>query len=62
MEHSSQVLLELFLMFAGGKLLAEVFERIRQPGVLGELLAGVFLGPSLLNLVHTNELTLGVAE
>ncbi|HET7215362.1 MAG TPA: cation:proton antiporter [Terriglobia bacterium] len=62
MEHSSQVLLELFLMFAGGKLLAEIFERIRQPGVLGELLAGVFLGPSLLNLVHTNELTLGVAE
>jgi Na+:H+ antiporter len=62
MEHSSQVLLELFLMFAGGKLLAEIFERLRQPGVLGELLAGVLLGPSLLNLVHTNELTLGIAE
>jgi len=62
MEHSSEVLLELFLMFAGGKLLAEIFERLRQPGVLGELLAGVLLGPSLLNLVHTNELTLGIAE
>jgi Kef-type K+ transport system membrane component KefB len=62
MEHSGSVLLELFLMFAGGKLLAEVFERLRQPGVLGELLAGVLLGPSLLSLVHTNELTLGVAE
>jgi Na+:H+ antiporter len=62
MEHSGKVLLELFLMFAGGKLLAEVFERFRQPGVLGELVAGVLLGPSLLGLVHPNELTLGLAE
>jgi Kef-type K+ transport system membrane component KefB len=62
MEHSGQILLELFLMFAGGKLLAEIFEWLRQPGVLGELLAGVLLGPSLLNLVHTNEFTLGIAE
>ncbi len=49
-------------MFAGGKLLAEVFERLRQPGVLGELFAGVLLGPSLLGLVHPNDLTLGLAE
>ncbi|MEJ2010438.1 MAG: cation:proton antiporter, partial [Acidobacteriota bacterium] len=62
MEHSGKVLLELFLMFGAGKLLAEIFERLRQPGVLGELLAGVLLGPSLLNLVHTNDLTLGIAE
>jgi Na+:H+ antiporter len=62
MEHSGSVLLELFLMFGGGKLLAEISERVGQPGVLGELLAGVLLGPSLLNLVHTNELTLGIAE
>ena len=54
MEHSGRVLLELFLMFAGGKLLAEIFEWLRQPGVLGELVAGVLLGPSLLNLVHPN--------
>ncbi len=62
MEHSGTVLLELFLMFGGGKLLAEIFEWLRQPGVLGELLAGVLLGPSLLNLVHPNQLTLGIAE
>ena len=62
MENSGKVLLELFFMFAGGKLLAEIFERFRQPGVLGELLAGVLLGPSLLGLVHPNELTLGLAE
>jgi len=62
MQNSGRVLLELFFMFAGGKLLAEIFERLRQPGVLGELLAGVLLGPSLLGLVHPNELTLGLAE
>ncbi len=62
MDHSGEVLLELFFMFAGGKLLAEVFERLWQPGVLGELIAGVLLGPSLLNLVHVNDLTQGLAE
>jgi len=55
-------LLELFLMFAGGKLLAEISERLRQPGVLGELLAGVLLGPSLLGLIHATELNHGIAE
>ncbi len=49
-------------MFAGGKLLAEVFERLRQPAVVGELLAGVLLGPSWLALVHPDNLTRGVAE
>lgn len=49
-------------MFAGGKLLAEICERVRQPGVLGELVAGVLLGPSLLGLVHVTELNRGIAE
>ncbi|MBZ5563195.1 MAG: cation:proton antiporter [Acidobacteriia bacterium] len=62
MNHTDPLLLELFVMFAGGKLLAEVFERLRQPAVVGELLAGVLLGPSLLGLVHPNDLTRGVAE
>ena len=61
MENGQKVLLELFLMFAGGKLLAEVFERLRQPAVVGELIAGVLLGPSLLGLVHPGELTEGLA-
>jgi Kef-type K+ transport system membrane component KefB len=62
MEHSGQVLLELFVMFAAGKLLAEVFERLRQPGVAGELLAGVLLGPSLLAIINPSDLTRGLAE
>jgi Na+:H+ antiporter len=62
MDHSGPLLLELFLMFAGGKVLAEIFERLRQPPVVGEILAGVLLGPSLLNLVHATEMNLGIAE
>jgi Kef-type K+ transport system membrane component KefB len=62
MEHMGQLLIDLFLMFAGGKVLAEIFERLRQPAVVGELLAGVLLGPSLLALIRPNELTEGLAE
>jgi Kef-type K+ transport system membrane component KefB len=62
MEHSGKLLVELFLMFAGGKALAEIFERLRQPAVVGELLAGVLLGPSLLGLIHPNEMIGGLAE
>jgi len=62
MDHSGTLLLDLFLMFAGGKALAEVFERLRQPAVVGELLAGVILGPTLLGLLRPSELTLGLAE
>ncbi|MBI4164142.1 MAG: cation:proton antiporter [Acidobacteria bacterium] len=62
MEHAGNVVLDLFLMFAGGKFLAEVFERFRQPAVVGELVAGIILGPSLLALIKPNELTLGLAE
>lgn len=62
MDHSAKLLLELFLMFTGGKILAEIFERLRQPAVVGEIVAGVLLGPSLLGLIHPSELTRGLAE
>ncbi len=62
MAHAEQLLLELFLIFAGAKLLAEVFERLRQPAVVGEILAGVLLGPSMLGLIQPNEVLGGLAE
>jgi len=62
MDHSGKLLLDLFLMFVGGKVLAEIFERFRQPAVVGELVAGVMLGPSLLALVSPSEPTQGLAE
>jgi Kef-type K+ transport system membrane component KefB len=39
----------------GAKLLGELVERFGQPAVLGELLAGVILGPSVLGFVPLSE-------
>ncbi len=46
----------LFIMLAAAKLLAEVFERLKQPAVIGEILAGVLIGPSVLMLVQPSEI------
>jgi Kef-type K+ transport system membrane component KefB len=46
----------------GAKLLGELCERIGQPAVLGELLAGVLLGPSVLGLVPLSAGILLLAE
>ena len=60
-DHSS-VILALFVMLAAAKLMAEVFERLRQPAVVGEILAGVIIGPSLLGWVEPSELITILAE
>src|SRR5437870_10247619 len=52
----------LFVMFVAAKLAAEIFERLKQPAVAGEILAGIIIGPSLLHLVEPSELTSTLAE
>ena len=49
----ARVLLTLFVMFLAAKILAELFERLRQPAVAGEILAGILIGPSLLALSYS---------
>lgn len=46
----NDLLLVLALVFIVAKICGELFERIGQPAVLGELIAGLLLGPSLLNV------------
>jgi Kef-type K+ transport system membrane component KefB len=60
--HGSRLLLELFLMLGGAKLLAELFARLRQPTVVGEILAGVLIGPQLLHWVAPSETSRALAE
>lgn len=60
-EHAG-VLLALFIIIAAAKVMAELFERLRQPAVVGEILAGVIIGPSVLGLVQPTELISIVAE
>lgn len=58
----NQILLTLFIMLAAAKLMAEVFERLRQPAVVGEILAGVIIGPSVLGWITPTEITSTLAE
>ena len=60
-EHAS-VLLSLFLIIAAAKVMAEIFERLRQPAVVGEILAGVLIGPSILGWVQPSDLIAVLAE
>lgn len=57
-----QLLLALFIIFSAAKLGAEVFERLRQPAVVGEILAGVLIGPSVFGWVQPNVTTQTLSE
>jgi Kef-type K+ transport system membrane component KefB len=57
-----KILLALFFALVAAKLMAEIFERIHQPAVVGEILAGILIGPSLLNLVQPTEVFDALAE
>jgi len=52
----------LLLVFGSAKLLGTVFERLGQPGLIGEILAGVLLGPSVCNWVQPSEVLHALAE
>jgi Kef-type K+ transport system membrane component KefB len=56
------VLVTLFAMLVSAKLMAELFERLRQPAVAGEILAGVIIGPSVLGWLAPSEMTNTLAE
>ncbi|HSS99287.1 MAG TPA: cation:proton antiporter [Terriglobales bacterium] len=61
--HSAEnLLLELLLIFVAAKVLGEVFQRLKLPGVLGEIIAGVALGPFALGWIHPSETIHSIAE
>src|SRR5919198_252132 len=47
----SLLILQLVLLLAVGRGLGEFMQRIGQPSVMGELLAGIILGPSLFGWI-----------
>ncbi|HEU4388443.1 MAG TPA: cation:proton antiporter, partial [Blastocatellia bacterium] len=61
-DNHGHVLLELFVVLLAAKLMAELFERLKQPAVVGEILAGIVIGPSLLRLVAPSDLMSSLAE
>jgi Kef-type K+ transport system membrane component KefB len=45
----------LLILLVGARVFGEIFERFKQPAMIGEIIAGIILGPSLLNLIHRTE-------
>lgn len=60
--HTVDLLSSVFVIFASAKVLAEVFERLGQPAVVGEILAGVLIGPHALRWVELTDTTTALAE
>ena len=44
----------MLIVFGSAKVLAELFETMHQPGIVGEILAGVLIGPSVLGWIGPN--------
>jgi Kef-type K+ transport system membrane component KefB len=63
MDHGPQaLLLQLLAIFLAAKVVGELFERLRFPAVLGEILAGVVLGPYALHWIHPSDTMESIAE
>lgn len=63
MQHGpDQLLFELFAIFLAAKVVGEIFERVKLPAVLGEILAGVALGPYALGWIQPSNTIHSIAE
>jgi Kef-type K+ transport system membrane component KefB len=58
----ADVLTDLFVVLLAAKLGDELFRRLGQPTIVGEILAGVLVGPSVLGLVEPGEVLEVFAE
>lgn len=56
MPPGAQVPLAMLVVFASAKLLSEIFERLGQPGIVGEILAGILIGPHVLGWMDPNQI------
>jgi len=55
MQHGSDILLSLFIVFIAAQIGAELSQRIKLPSVVGEIIAGCVVGPSVLHWVQPSE-------
>jgi Kef-type K+ transport system membrane component KefB len=62
MEHLAEVLRQLFVLLLAAKIGDELFKRLGQPTVIGEILAGAIVGPAVLGWYDINSETTLFAE
>jgi Na+:H+ antiporter len=60
--HGISIPLAMLIVFGSAKLFAELLERIGQPGIVGEILAGAIVGPSVLGWIQPNEVLTALSE
>ncbi len=58
----AEVLTDLFIVLLAAKLGDELFRRLRQPTLVGEILAGLLVGPAVFGLVEPSEVLEVFAE
>ncbi|MDQ6617567.1 MAG: cation:proton antiporter [Actinomycetota bacterium] len=51
----TRVLLDILIVLLAAKVAAEAAERLKVPAVVGEILAGIVIGPSAFNLVRSGD-------
>jgi len=59
MHHGAEILLCLFAIFVAAQVGAEIAQRIRLPGVVGEIVAGCVIGPSALGVIRPEQIAAG---
>jgi len=59
MHHASDILLTLFIVFVAAQVGGEIAQRLRLPGVVGEIAAGAVVGPSVLGWITPGQIATG---
>ncbi|WP_199098050.1 cation:proton antiporter [Dyella sp. ASV21] len=59
MHHASDILLTLFIVFVAAQIGGEIAQRLKLPGVVGEIAAGCVVGPSMLGWIMPDQVAAG---
>ena len=59
MHHANEILFSLFIVFVAAQIGAEIAQRLKLPGVVGEIAAGCVIGPSLLGWITPEQIATG---
>jgi Kef-type K+ transport system membrane component KefB len=59
MHHANEILLALFVVFVAAQIGAEIAQRLKLPGVVGEIAAGCVIGPSVLGWITPEQIAAG---